>query len=76
MARNESEISYRVRRLLFERDISAAELARRLGKTQSFVARRLNGRTEWRASDLALIARDLGVPASTLMPDEVPASAA
>lgn len=68
MGTPEAQISGRVRALLAERDISGSELARRLGLTQSYVSRRLRDDVPWRASDLALIARELGVDVSQLLP--------
>lgn len=67
MQPSEAEISKRIRVLLAEHDISATELARRIGKSQSYVARRMRGDVVWRASDLTRIAETLQVPASDLL---------
>lgn len=63
----ESDTSKRVRAALAEHDVSAAALARRLGRSQSYLARRLRGRVPWRADDLASIARELGVNTTVLL---------
>lgn len=72
----EAEISKRVRVLLAERRITASALARDLGLTQSYVARRMTGKVSWRASDLSLIAGHLGVDASALLAPHVAGVAA
>lgn len=60
-------ISRTVQAQLDERGISGAELARRLGFTQSYVARRIRGEVPWRADDIALIARELEIDAAELL---------
>jgi transcriptional regulator with XRE-family HTH domain len=67
MQPSEAEISKRIRVLLAEREISATELARRISKSQSYVARRMRGDVAWRAADLTRIAEAMAVPASTLL---------
>jgi len=67
MELDEAQISRRVRSLLEERGISGSELARRLGASQSYVSRRIQGTVPWRATDLVNIASVLGVPAAGLL---------
>ncbi len=76
MQRDEAQISKRVRALLDEREMSGSELARRLGETQSYVSRRIQGAVPWRATDLVRIASVLGVPVASLLPDAAQAPAA
>lgn len=51
------------------RGVSGRELAIRCGWTQSYVARRLNGRVQWSTDDLATVADVLGAP--ELLPEVV-----
>lgn len=48
--------------------ISGAELARRLGKSQTWVARRLDGRQAFDVDELALVAAELGLHVSDFLP--------
>lgn len=57
-----------VRALLGRRRISATELARRLGVSQTYVWRRLSGETAFDLDDLEKIAAVLNVEAVELMP--------
>jgi transcriptional regulator with XRE-family HTH domain len=66
-------VAARVRAVLGELNISGAELARRVGVTQSYMARRLLGRYPFTATDLMNIAEEIGVPATRFLPDEVAA---
>lgn len=61
-------IADRVRELLTESGISGAELARRLGATQSYVSRRVRGVVPWRADELYEIAGVLGISADEFLP--------
>lgn len=65
-ARDLPAASRRIRGLLGERGVSASELARHLGCSQPYLARRLDGRVEWRVDDLRRIATLLDVPATEL----------
>lgn len=67
MERNEALVSARLRALLAARGISEAELARRLGFTQSYVSRRMRGAVAWDVADLTRITGHLGVPVSDLL---------
>ena len=60
-------ISARVRILLAERGLSAAELARRLDWTQQYMARRMAGRVAWRTTELAAIAAELEIEPAELL---------
>jgi len=57
-----------VRAWLGRRRISGAQLAREMGKSQTFVARRLDGRQAFDVDDLELVARVLRISVSDLMP--------
>lgn len=74
MQPSEAEISKRVRVLLAEQKISAAELARRVGLQQSYVSRRMRGDVPWRTPDLALIAAELHVTVADLVSPEASVS--
>lgn len=54
-------VAEEVRVWLARRRISGAELARRLGRSQTFVAKRLDGRQAFDVDDLEMIAVVLGV---------------
>lgn len=66
------QIAEEVRVLLARRKISASELARRMGVTQPYISRRLNGETALDVDDLALIAQVLGVDVIDLLPARLP----
>lgn len=53
-----------VRAWLGRRRVSGAQLARQMGKSQTFVARRLDGRQAFDVDDLDAVARILDVPVS------------
>lgn len=59
-----------IRSLMGRRDVSRAELSRRLGVENSWVGKRLNGQTEILATDLYRIARALGATIADLLPRE------
>ena len=61
-------VAAQIRVVLDEADVSGAELARRMGVTQSYVARRLLGKTPFAVAELLRIAELLGVPATRLLP--------
>ena len=50
--------------------VSASELARRLGRSHSYVWRRITGDVPFDIAELSAIAEALGVPVSRLMPAE------
>jgi transcriptional regulator with XRE-family HTH domain len=66
------QVAEEVRVLLARRKISASELARRMGVTQPYISRRLNGETAMDVDDLALIAQVLGVEVVELLPARLP----
>jgi transcriptional regulator with XRE-family HTH domain len=66
-------VSRTIRGKLAERRISGAELGRRLGWSQASTNRRLNAQTPMTVDDLVAVARVLEVPASSLLPEGVPA---
>lgn len=70
---SDSEVTERVRAVLAEVGVSGAELARRMGVTQPYIARRLTGNVPWRVADLHSAAAVLGVPLTRFLPDEVAA---
>lgn len=61
-------VAARVRGVLGELNISGAELARRVGVTQSYMARRLLGRYPFTVTDLMNMADVLGVPVVRFLP--------
>lgn len=63
-------VAEEVRALLARRRMSGAELARRLGHSQTFIARRLDGRQAMDIDNLEEIARVLDVPVSSFFPDD------
>lgn len=69
-------VGARIRQVLEELGISGNELAKRLGWPQSNVSRRLLGKTPTTVPELREIAETIGVPATRLLPDQTPASAA
>ncbi len=56
-----------VRLAMAQRRVDQAEIARVIGKTQPSVSDRLTGKTEFRATELHLIAQRLDVPVETLV---------
>lgn len=54
--------------MLAEQRVSGAELARRLGATQSYVSRRMQGVVSWRADELYEIAKLLDVAVDSFLP--------
>lgn len=52
------------------RKVTQQQVADLLGIHQMSVSRRLNGRTEFTASELIAIAHLLGVPAATFLPQD------
>lgn len=66
----------RIRAELGYQGLSARELARRIGVTQSYLAARMSGDVEFRTGDLEKIAEALSVPVSKFIPDAVQARAA
>ena len=57
-----------LRASLARRRISASELARRLGWSQAYMARRVDGRIALNMDDLEKIVEELGVPITDLLP--------
>ena len=66
-------VAERIREVLAEREVSGAELARRLGVTQSYMARRLLGKYPFAVPELVRVAGILDVPVTRFLPDEVAA---
>lgn len=62
-----------VRAEMARRRVPQTRIAAALGLTQQAVSRRLTGRVAFRSDELAVVARVLGVPAASLLPDEPPA---
>lgn len=65
----------RIRAELGYQGISARELARRIGVTQSYLAARMSGDVEFRTGDLEKIADALGVAVTKFIPEATPARA-
>lgn len=59
----------KLRAELAYRRLSARELARRIGVSQSYLAARMSGAVDFRTGDLERIAIALDVPVTTLLPD-------
>jgi transcriptional regulator with XRE-family HTH domain len=59
-----------LRAALARRRISAVELARRIGWSQAYMARRTDGRIALDIDDLEKIATELNVPVTALLPAE------
>lgn len=63
-----------VRAELARGNMSAAEMARRLGWSQAYLQRRLGTRSQvaldFTIPELALIAAELGIPLSQLLPED------
>ena len=85
MEPTQSLISRRVRGLPESRDVAAVRIrpvqhhhlgqpvvgrARRAGLSQSYVSRRVRGVVAWTISDLELIAAELDIPLSAILPVE------
>lgn len=68
-------VAEEVRAWMARRRISGAQLARDLGRSQTFVQKRLDGRQSFDMDDLEAVARILDVPARTFLPDYSPNSA-
>lgn len=56
-----------MRRMLRDRGVSVADVARSLGITQQSVYNKLKGKTEFKASEVAEIARMLGCKVEELL---------
>lgn len=67
-------IAETVRIELARRRMSAAELARRMGKPPSYLSRRMTGETPFDTDDLTLIATEFGITVVALLPAEQVAS--
>lgn len=63
---SDASVAANVRRYCAEQGISGRELARRLGTTAPYVARRLAGEVEFSATDLQRVSDALGVQVSAL----------
>lgn len=70
MRLNEADaaIAERVKETLADLGVSAAELGRRCGWSQPYIARRMAGRVPWLATDLQSVAAALEVPATRFLP--------
>lgn len=66
----------RIRAELGFQGLSARELARRIGVTQSYLAARMSGDVEFRTGDLEKIAAALEVPVSKFIPGAASVGAA
>jgi transcriptional regulator with XRE-family HTH domain len=55
---------------LARNDMSASELARRVGIRRAAFGRRMTGQVPFKVDELTRIASELGVPATTLLPVE------
>jgi transcriptional regulator with XRE-family HTH domain len=66
-------VAAEVRAELGRAKVSSSELARRLGRSHSYLYRRLNGEVAFDVADLAAIAAELGVPVAQFMPSGVAA---
>jgi len=62
-------IAREVRAELGRQQISTAALGRKLGRSQSYWSRRLNGTVNFNISELQAIAKLLGIPLSQLLPE-------
>ena len=62
-------VAGQLRSLMGRNRVSAAELARRMGKTDDWVGRRRNGDVSISMSELELFAAELAVPVSYFLPD-------
>lgn len=62
------QVAGEVRATLARQRISGAELARLIGRSQSFMARRLDGRAAFDIDDLELVASVLGVDVTQFFP--------
>lgn len=69
-------VAEEVRVLLARRRMSAAALARKLGVSQTYIWRRLEGQTAFDLTDLERIAEILDVEVTELLPRAVPAAKA
>jgi predicted transcriptional regulator len=65
----DAEVTERVREALAELGVSGAELARRVGVKQPYMARRLGGDVQWRVAELHDVAKALGVPVTRFLPE-------
>jgi predicted transcriptional regulator len=63
----DAEVTAKVRATIAELGISGVELSRRLGVTQSYMARRLSGDVPWRVGELDAVAQALGVPVTQFL---------
>jgi len=63
-------VASELRAILARKRISAAELARRVGWSQSYMARRVDGRAAMDVDDLEAVAKALDVPVRALLPNE------
>lgn len=61
-----TQVAEEVRVWLARRRMSGAELARRLGRSQTFIAKRLDGRQAMDLDDLQMIAAELHIPVTAL----------
>lgn len=64
---NLQELGRRVRRLRKELDMSAEDLAKRIGRTRGYVSRLENGKAGESVTDLLAVARELGLTLAELV---------
>lgn len=62
-----TRVAEEVRVWLARRRMSGAQLAREMGRSQTFVAKRLDGRQAFDMDDLEIVARILEVPATSFL---------
>lgn len=67
-------VAANVRAELARKGLSQRALADVLGKSQTYIYRRLNGETPFTIDDLALIAGHLEIPLAALIADSSPAA--
>jgi transcriptional regulator with XRE-family HTH domain len=60
-------VSMEVRAWMARRSLTQADLAAGLGITRQAVSLRLSGKTAWTVDDVAVVARVLNVPVTTLL---------
>jgi len=65
---NAVAVARRVREVLAEAGVSAAEVARRIDWTQAYMARRMSGTVPFSVADLIVIALALGLTPTRLLP--------
>lgn len=70
-----ASVAATLRAELARRQIDQRTLAARIGKSQSWVSKRVTGLVACDVEDLALLATALGVPIATFLPERATAAA-